>query len=36
MDETTPAGADFRQRFPHLLILNPVALLRELTTPEAS
>jgi putative PIN family toxin of toxin-antitoxin system len=33
MDETTPAGADFRERFPALLILSPVAFLRELSAP---
>jgi len=33
MDEATTTGADFRQRFPHLLILNPVALIREMSTP---
>lgn len=31
MDETTAAGSDFRQRFPQLLILNPVALIREVS-----
>jgi putative PIN family toxin of toxin-antitoxin system len=30
MDDTTSDGADFQQRFPHLRILSPVALIREL------
>ena len=33
MDESAPAGADFRKRFPSLLIVNPVAFLRELSAP---
>jgi predicted nucleic acid-binding protein len=33
MDESTPVGADFRERFPALLILNPVAFIRELSVP---
>jgi putative PIN family toxin of toxin-antitoxin system len=33
MDESIPAGADFRERFPALLILDPVAFLRELSAP---
>lgn len=36
MDETTAAGSDFRQRFPHLRILNPVALLRQVSASEGS
>jgi putative PIN family toxin of toxin-antitoxin system len=35
MDKTSTIGADFRRRFPHLLILNPVALLREISTAAA-
>ena len=34
MDETTAVGSDFRQRFPDLRILTPVALIREMTLPE--
>jgi putative PIN family toxin of toxin-antitoxin system len=30
MDEDHPAGKNFRNRFPHLKILDPVAFLREL------
>ena len=33
MDDSTPEGADFRQRFPALVILNSVAFLRELSAP---
>jgi putative PIN family toxin of toxin-antitoxin system len=33
MDEATAAGLDFRQRFPNLRILTPVALIRELPAP---
>ena len=33
MDEATAVGSDFRQRFPHLRILTPVALIRELSAP---
>jgi predicted nucleic acid-binding protein len=36
MDEKMPAGSDFRQRFPHLLILNPVALIREISATETT
>jgi hypothetical protein len=32
MDETTATGSDFRRRFPHLLILSPVALIREISS----
>ena len=31
MDETKAAGAEFRQRFPRLFILSPVALIREIS-----
>jgi putative PIN family toxin of toxin-antitoxin system len=34
MGETTPAGSDFRQRFPGLTVLNPVALLRAMAPGE--
>lgn len=33
MDETRPEGRDFRQRFPDLTILDPVAFIRILTPP---
>ncbi len=33
MDETTAVGLDFRQRFPDLRILTPVALIRALSAP---
>ena len=33
MDVTTAVGLDFRQRFPDLRILTPVALIRELSAP---
>jgi putative PIN family toxin of toxin-antitoxin system len=33
MDETTAVGSDFRQRFPHLRILTPIALIREISAP---
>jgi predicted nucleic acid-binding protein len=36
MNEATPAGQDFRRRFPDLTILNPVAFLRELAPPPAA
>jgi predicted nucleic acid-binding protein len=31
MNEKKAAGSDFRRRFPHLLILSPVALIREIS-----
>jgi putative PIN family toxin of toxin-antitoxin system len=34
MNEETPEGKDFRQRFPGLTILDPVTFLREFTTQE--
>jgi predicted nucleic acid-binding protein len=37
MSEKKAAGSDFRQRFPQLLILTPVALIREISAvPSAS
>jgi putative PIN family toxin of toxin-antitoxin system len=33
MDGTTAVGLDFQQRFPHLRVLTPVALLRDLSAP---
>jgi uncharacterized protein len=33
VDETTAIGSDFQQRFPHLRVITPVVLIRELSAP---